>query len=158
MDESQKLSSGYIQLHRTLLNSSFASRPAYQSTWIYLLLTASHKPFRTILGGKSVTLNRGQLIGGRTKLANAIGVTEKQIRIILDFFENEGMISREQTNNGSIITIKNYDIYQDFGASLGPALLGQQKGQLEATDDVGCSDIGASTRASKGPAKRATIQ
>ncbi len=149
---------GYIKLFRSLQDCAFSSRPEYLSTWVHILMLASYKPRKTMLGNKSVMLQTGQFVSGRKALAKRVGVTEKQMRGILDFFEGEGMITKSSSRAGTVFTVCNYSFFQSNKGQEGPTVLGQQKGQAKPSNDEACSETGAKERANKGPSKRATTQ
>lgn len=149
---------GYIKLFRTLQDSAFSDRPEYMSAWVHILMLASHKPRQAMLGNKQVTLQVGQFISGRKALAERVGVTEKQMRGILSFFESEGMITKDPSRVGTIFTVCNYSIFQENKGQEGPTVLGQEKGQAKSSSDGGSSESGANQRANQGPTKRATTQ
>lgn len=160
MEQRESISpdSGYIKLYRTLQESSFSSRPEYFSAWVHILMLASHKPRRAMLGNKPVMLQAGQFISGRKALAQRIGITEKQMRSVLDFFESEGMIAKDSNRTGTIFTVCNYSVFQENEGQEGPTVSGQQMDQAKPSNDATCSEIGANDRANKGPTKRATTQ
>lgn len=173
---------GYIRLYRSTLESAFSNKPNHLATWVHLLGMATHKPIKTMLAGRSIELQRGQFISGRKALAARIGITEKQLRNILDFMVDEGMITMDARRAGTIFTVLNFDFYQsdrgqpstpaeatDNGASGekrandGPTRgqprandFGQQKGQPEASNHGAYSETEANERANQEPAKRAT--
>lgn len=103
---------GYICLFRSLQGAAFASRPEYLSAWVHMLLMATHKPHRAMLGSRSIELQPGQFISGRKALAALVGVTEKQMRTILDFMVDEGMLAKASSRVGTVFTILNFEEYQ----------------------------------------------
>lgn len=132
--------SGFILLHRSLQESAFASDPEALALWVHLLMMANHAPRDIKIGGNNITVNRGEFVTGRQALAKVSGISEKKIRMLLDYFETEEMITRIRTNRYSIIRIENYEKFQNRGqqrASKMGQQKGQQKGQLEAAEMLG---------------------
>ncbi len=156
--EASSPDTGYIKLFRTLQDSAFSDRPEYFSTWVHILMLASHKPRKTMLGNKAIQIQAGQFVSGRKALAQRVGITEKQMRSVLDFLEQEGMITRESSRAGTVFTVCNYSSFQENKGQAGPTVSGQQKGQAETSNDGACSETGAKERANEGPSKRATTQ
>jgi len=127
--------SGYIKAYRRLQEESFYQCPIRKSIWLHLLLNATHKPFVTKLGAKSVLLKPGQLIAGRKQILQQcfdqrfVKVTEEHVRGALNFFKNEGMIEIETSRTGSIISIVKWAKYQggkgDFEQCLTPQRIPQ---------------------------------
>lgn len=67
--------------------------------------------------GNEITLERGQFICGRKFMSEETGMTEKQVRVFLSALERAGMCQKKGQRRGqgiTIITICNYDTYQDF--------------------------------------------
>ena len=157
-EESSSMDAGFIKLHRALQDSAFANRPEFMSAWVHILMLASHKPRKAMLGNKPVTLTQGQFISGRKALAERVGVTEKQMRGILDFFEQDGMISKSSSRAGTIFTVCNYSVFQSNEGQEGPTVSGQQKGQAKPSNGADLSKSGANAKANAGPTKRATTQ
>ncbi|WP_354467966.1 hypothetical protein [Marinobacterium sp. MBR-109] len=157
-EEASAPDAGYIKLFRTLQDSAFSDRPEYFSAWVHILMLASHKPRKAMLANQPVMLQAGQFVSGRKALAKRVGVTEKQMRGILEFFEGEGMITKSSSRAGTVFTVCNYSFFQSNKGQEGPTVLGQGKGQANASSDGACSETGAKERASKGPSKRATTQ
>ncbi|WP_136678631.1 hypothetical protein [Neptunomonas sp. XY-337] len=157
-NEEAPLNSGFIKLYRTLQESAFAGRPEYLSSWVHILMLASHKPRKTMLGTKPVQLEIGQFASGRKALAERVGVTEKQMRSIISFFEAEGMLTKQSTRNGSIFTVCNYSDYQEKKGQHRANIEGQQEGQPKPSNDGACIETEANERANGGPTKRATTQ
>ena len=117
---------GYILLSRKLLdNEIMAKPPLYLKVWIYLLTNAQHKDYKG--------LKRGQLFTSIPKIQEAMSYmvgyrketpSYKQIRGVLDWlrFPCEGttkderrgsMIDITKGTHGMVVTIVNYDLYQD---------------------------------------------
>lgn len=149
---------GYIKLFRSLQDCAFAGRPEYLSAWVHILMLASHKPRKTMIGKKPITLQSGQFVSGRKALAQRVGVTEKQMRGILDFFESEGMISKSSSRLGTIFTVCEYSVFQEKKGQEGPTVSGQQKGQGKPSNGAPLREVAANKEANKGPTKRATTQ
>lgn len=72
---------------------------------------------------EGVPIQRGQIATGRKILSEAIGISEKQVRLSLDKLKKRKLISSERKSSFSIITVCNYD--QDLnkkGPTKGPTL------------------------------------
>ncbi|MBQ9674246.1 MAG: hypothetical protein IJV39_06430 [Ruminococcus sp.] len=73
---------------------------------------------------ENIIVKRGQLVTSRTHLSNELGLTEHQIRTALNHLKMTGEIEVRTTSKFSIITIKNYNLYQSkyfFTANKSPA-------------------------------------
>lgn len=105
---------GWIKIHRKILNNPIVMKdPDYFIVWMYLLLTASHHEYKTLFGGKPITLQPGQLITGRKKLARATHVNEHKVDRILKVLKSEHQIEQQSERYGSLITIVAWGDYQN---------------------------------------------
>jgi hypothetical protein len=103
---------GFIKLHRSIQDSAFKRDPERFSLWVHMLLEASHKPFRTIMGGRTVIVEAGQFISGNRDLEAATGVSIQRIKTSIKYFETEGMITRRTGRHGTVFTVLNYADFQ----------------------------------------------
>lgn len=107
----------WIKTYEKLLKWEWYGDPLMVATLIHLLLKANWKDKKW----RGVDVKRGQLITSRTRLAEEIGLTERQLRTCLERMQETGEIACETTNRYTIITICNYDIYQDKETAQRPA-------------------------------------
>ena len=108
------MSNGWIKIHRKMLDNPVVMKdPDYLAVWMYLLLNATHKMYQTIYGGRKVTLHPGQLITGRKIIAEETGVNESKIVRIIKLLKSEHQIEQQANPYGSLITIVNWDKYQN---------------------------------------------
>jgi hypothetical protein len=106
----------YIKIHREILDSyCFSSANAFK-IWMWLLLKANYKKsYITLKAGRGETtleINRGQLIFGRFKAEDELGIDGSLIYRVIKKFEELEQIIIESNNQYSIITICKYDSYQ----------------------------------------------
>ena len=108
--------SGYYLSHRRkfghpLLKNSILM----QGAWDWIIGNANFLPTRSEHKGRVITLERGQLLGGREYLAKEWGISPDRVRTILSKLETDGMIKRHQAPNhgANIITVCNYEKYQN---------------------------------------------
>lgn len=105
---------GYIKLHRDIVDHWLWLDPKHLKAWLYLLCKAAWEP-RTIPFNKDekVTIGRGQILTTIRQLMGQWGYYAQATLDFLNVLEKEGMITRESYAKFSIITIVNYDKYQD---------------------------------------------
>ena len=99
---------GWIKIHRSLQKWEWWDDANTLKTFLTILLNANHDDGRWM--GQEV--KRGQWITGRKKLANMVGVTERQIRTILKKLQSTGEVTIKPTNRYSLITVVKWDSYQ----------------------------------------------
>ena len=112
---------GFINLHRTLLDSMIFSSQTGLKIWIWLLLKASYRKRYVSLkigkGETTVTIERGQLLFGRYKAEEDLCIDGSTIYKWIKKLEENEMILVQSNNQYSIITICNYDTYQGENAN-----------------------------------------
>lgn len=104
---------GWIKIHRKMLDNPIIGKDSdYLSVWIYLLLNATHKEIPALFKGKRITLKQGQLITGRKSMSDKLKISESKIYRIINEFKSEQQIEQQTSNKNSLITILNWDRYQ----------------------------------------------
>ena len=105
---------GYIKLHRKLLENPVVTKDAeHMAIWIYLLLKATHKETKAIVGGKEITLQPGQLITGRNRIASDLNINSSKVQRVLELFEKCENIEQQMNNQNRVITIRKWVDYQN---------------------------------------------
>lgn len=124
------LHSGFVKLYRSVLDCDWYSNLNMRVMFIHLLLTAVWEDCMYTDGRE---IKRGQCRTTMPKLRAECGLTEKQSRTALDKLIKAGVVAVERCTKYSIITILNYDEYQQRGSTeVGKrAVRGQPTGQAE---------------------------
>ncbi len=113
------MNSGYIKLHRKILDNPLVMKSSdHFAIWMYLLLNAAHKKYDTLIGSERVTLNPGQLVTGRKKIAKDLKINESKVQRILKLFENCQQIEQQTNNLCRVISILKWDDYQQSNIQL----------------------------------------
>lgn len=99
---------GFIKLHRQLMNWEWYNTPNTLRLFLHLLLKANHK--ETLW--KGIVIHRGEVLTGRVKLAEELGLSEQQIRTSKMHLISTNEITIKTTNQYSVITINHWDEYQ----------------------------------------------
>ena len=104
---------GWIKSYRAILDNPIVCKDAdHYAVWGYLLHNAAHTPTDAMFNGKRITLQPGQLITGRRKIAEMFRIDESKVRRILTLFESEQQIEQRPTNTSTLISVCNWEIYQ----------------------------------------------
>jgi len=107
------MNQGWIKLHRQITEWEWYTDGNTFRVFLHLIINANHKPKRY----KGILIERGQILTGRKSLSVALDLTERQVRTALTKLKNSGEITQKTTSkttkSGSIITICNYDSYQE---------------------------------------------
>ena len=100
---------GYVKLHRKILEWEWISDDNVFRLFAWLLLKANIKEKKW----RGIVIKRGQLFTSRKSIAEELKISIQQIRTATDKLISTEEILVESTNKGLLITISNYDTYQD---------------------------------------------
>jgi hypothetical protein len=106
------MNQGYVRLWRKSLDAGWIKNHKLWAFWSWCLLKASYKEVDTIVGLQVVHLMPGQFIFGRKKAARDLGLSEREIRTIIEFLKKAGNLTIKATSKFSVITIINWHTYQ----------------------------------------------
>lgn len=117
---------GFVVIHRKILDWEWYRNSATKDLFLHLLLTANFAPSKL----EGVTIERGQKVTSLTSLSEETGLSVKQIRTALKHLNGTGETAVTKCPKFSIITIKNYEKYQQRAQE--GAGEGQAKGTARA--------------------------
>jgi hypothetical protein len=100
--------SGWIKIHRQILDWEWYSDNNAFRIFMHLILKANHKEKRY----KGIELNCGSVITSRDILSLETGLSVQQIRTALDKLKSTNEITIETSSKGTIIQVVNYAKYQ----------------------------------------------
>ncbi|GAG67666.1 unnamed protein product [marine sediment metagenome] len=100
---------GWIKLHRQFLSWEWFDTSEMVKLFIYLLLSSNHSDNTW----KGIVIKRGQVLTGLNSLSNNTKISIQTLRTCLKRLEKTGEINMQVTNKYRLITICNYDSYQD---------------------------------------------
>jgi hypothetical protein len=101
--------SGWIKLHRSITEWEWYCDLNVSRVFIHLLLTANHKPRKW----QGTDIDRGQRIGSYESIAKETRLSVRQVRTAIDKLKNTGELTSKATNKYTLLTIENYELYQD---------------------------------------------
>ena len=104
---------GWIKIYRELADHWLAQNPEKLGWWVLLLLKASHEDKKVLVGNQLIELKRGQMIASLTFLAELWQTSKRTAERFVELLEKEQMLSRCVSRKVSVITICNYDSYQE---------------------------------------------
>ena len=103
---------GYIKVWRKTIDSGWLQNHKLCSFWLWCLLKASHKEYDLIVGCQKVHLMPGDFVFGLNKASEELAMSIRSIRTILAFLKTSQNLTIKTTNKFSVISIVNWDIYQ----------------------------------------------
>lgn len=101
---------GWIKIHRSLLDWEWYSDTNCVRLAVHFLLKANYIPKKW----QGITIDRGQFITSRGQLSEETGLSQMQVRTTIDKLDKCGFITKSSTSKYTIITICNYDSYQQL--------------------------------------------
>lgn len=110
------------------MDSGMLQNPKLWTFWTWCLLQATHKPRKQMVGMQMVELEPGQFVFGRKSASIALKMSEKSIRTCLKTLEKLENLAIKPTNKFSIVSIMNWDSYQQDAEQSG-----QQSGHQRAS-------------------------
>jgi len=100
--------SGFVKIHRKIKDWEWYCEPNTLRVFFHLIINASFED--NFWQGREI--KKGQLVTGRKRLANELGLSERQIRTSLNRLKSTNEITIKSTNKFSIITICKWMDYQ----------------------------------------------
>lgn len=100
---------GYIKLYRKMTKWQWYSDEVMFRVFMHLLLTANYEPAYW----RDVKIERGQTVVSLAKLGATLNYSKDTVLKALKRLESSGEITRRPTARYTIVTISNYNEYQD---------------------------------------------
>ncbi|MGF7002436.1 hypothetical protein M2149_000812 [Lachnospiraceae bacterium PFB1-21] len=125
----------YIKLNRKILEWEWYSNINTKSLFFHCLLKANWKDGKF----EGVEIKRGSFVTSYPQLAAETNLSVKQVRVALNHLKRTGEVAVKGHAKFSVITVNNYNAYQDKGTIEGSqgAVKGQSKGSQGATIEEG---------------------
>jgi predicted transcriptional regulator len=102
------MSENWIKLHRQILNWEWYSDTNTFRVFMHCLLMAQRDDYKY----RGVQLRAGQFTTGIFEMADILGLSNQQVRTALKKLEKSGEINKQSTSRYSIITVNNWNLYQ----------------------------------------------
>jgi len=107
------MDNGWVKLYRSIWKNPVVTADSdYLAVWIYLLTSANYEDTSVRFKGKRVYLKPGEMITGRKKISQELGVSESKVQRILKEFESEQQIEQRTDRHCRLISIQNWEKYQ----------------------------------------------
>ena len=124
--------SGFIKISRKILKWEWYSDANTKALFFHCLFKANWKAGRW----KGQAYKRGEFITSLSTLSKETGLSVKAVRTALEHLQSTGEVTSTSTSKFRVVTVKNYNKYQDNGKVSGKvaASKGQSRGKQGATD------------------------
>ena len=104
---------GWIKIHRDIATHWIFQDAEKFKWWIDLLLMSSFEDNKTLVGDRLVEVKRGQQIISLSFLASRWDTSKRTVLKFLTLLESDGMCNRCTHQKVTILTICNYESYQE---------------------------------------------
>jgi hypothetical protein len=105
---------GYVLAYRGAWSHPVFNNLREAAIWNFLYQNAFWKDGQRNFNGQLFDLKRGQIVVSVSFLASGFVMTEKGVRVVIQKLEKQGMIIVNGASRGTIITICNYDKFQQI--------------------------------------------
>jgi|TARA_B100000073_G_scaffold302025_1_gene269326 hypothetical protein len=108
---------GWISLHRKILDNPILSRGRTYSrfeAFVYMLLQANHKDNKAVIGNQIIKVRSGSFVTSQKKLMKEFRWGSTKLRAFIKMLEDDKMIVSKSNTYSTMITITNYDSYQNL--------------------------------------------
>jgi len=106
------METGWIKLHRKILDNAIFKNDKIFRVFVYLLLKASHSGHDQLIGDSIIPLKIGQWATGRKAISRGTGLTEQNVRTAINKLEKLNILTIKVTPKYSIFTVSNWFLYQ----------------------------------------------
>lgn len=103
------MSEGFIKIYRQLLEWEWYTDVNTKTLFLHCLLKANYKTKKY----QKNTVKKGSFVTSLESLSKETGLTIRQTRTALEHLISTGELTSKSTNKNRIITVVNYDRYQD---------------------------------------------
>lgn len=118
------MSTGWIKLHRQLLKWEWYDDINVMRLFLHCLLRVNHKPKKW----RGIDIERGQFYTSLDSLSVETGLTLMQLRTCFSKLQTTGEITSSGMARGRMITVVQYDLYQDDNKLNNSLVTGFQQG------------------------------
>ena len=107
------MTDGWVSIYRQIFDNKDLKDNNHILIFIYMIVSASHKPTIVTYRRKRITLKRGQLTVSSKDLSKRFNLSRQNIRTILKNLEVTNCLTHTLHKQLSVYTIVNYNKFQD---------------------------------------------
>ncbi len=106
---------GWISVYRNIQDCWIWKDDVFSrgQAWIDLLLLANHEDKKILFNGQLTVVERGQRITSIRQLCDRWKWSNRKVVNFLELLESDGMLVKKSDSKATLITIENYDKYQN---------------------------------------------
>lgn len=104
--------SGWIKIHREIQRHWIAQCPEKLGRWVDLLLLVNYEDSKVLVGDRLINVKRGQMVMSFDFLAKRWNISKSTASAFIELLESDNMVERHTEQRKTILTICNYESYQ----------------------------------------------
>jgi len=114
-DIQENYGSGWIKIYRSIRKHWLWDDEKKFKAWVTILLEVNHEPNKALIDGNIISCDRGQKLYSIKTWAKLFGNgwTRQKVRTFFNLLEKDSMIVIKGTSKTTILTVCNYNSYQD---------------------------------------------
>jgi len=128
--------SGWIKLHRSLLEWEWYDDVNVMRLFLHCILKANHKDKKH----KGTLVLRGSFLTGFDVLSKQTGISVQSIRTSVSKLESTNDLTRQSTSKGTVLTVINYNKYQDDDREVTNQLTSEPTNQQQTSNKPSTSN------------------
>lgn len=109
---------GYVAVHRKLFEHWLweKGRPLTRcEAWLYIISSVNYADAKCLIQGTLYTCKRGQALYSIGEWAKKFNWSTKKVKVFFDLLKREGMINTKGLKYTTLLTVCNYDTYNNLG-------------------------------------------
>lgn len=130
------MNEGFIKIYRQLLEWEWYTDVNTKVLFLHCLLKANYKTKKY----QKNTVKKGSFVTSLESLSKETGLTIQQTRTALNHLISTGEITSKSSNKNRIITVVNYDKYQEDNKQSNKQLTGKQQTKQQTTNKQSTSN------------------
>lgn len=136
------MNQGWVSIHRKLQDSEIWNLEKFTrgQAWVDMILMANHTDKSFFLRGIEIHVKRGQIARSETSLAEKWKWSRGKLRRFFSWLETRQQIVQQKNKLLSIVTIVNYEEYQQNGTTNGTTNGQQTVQQTDTNNNVNNED------------------
>jgi hypothetical protein len=122
--------SGWIKLHRDILDHWIWKNNFYFKAWIAIIMNVNHEDKKILIEGELIECKRGQSLLSLSSWVDCFGRgwTMQKVRTFFSLLKNDSMINTEGLRKTTRLTVCNYDTYQGDQQANNKEITSKQQG------------------------------
>lgn len=140
---------GFIAVYRKIQDHWLWEDKERFYAWMDILLSAQFHDSKVLIGGNTITVPRGSWFVSLKTLETRWSWSRNKTRTFIRTLVSDGMLTTKRTPKGMLLTVVNYEVYQNGGTAKGTPK-GTPEGTAEGTSKGTSEGTSEGTHTNKG--------